>query len=92
MGDAAGAAEDSTPKGLPASIPELLKMRRAEPDGAFLITDDERLTFGEADTASLELAEALLTSPLAAPMRWPGAVPPRWRPTIGSPGPSRRRS
>jgi acyl-CoA synthetase (AMP-forming)/AMP-acid ligase II len=62
MGGAIGAAEDSTPNGLPASIPELLRMRRAEPDGAFLITDDERLTFGEADTASLELADALLTS------------------------------
>jgi acyl-CoA synthetase (AMP-forming)/AMP-acid ligase II len=47
---------------MPASIPELLKMRRAEPDRQFLVTDSERLTFGEADTASLELAEALLAS------------------------------
>jgi acyl-CoA synthetase (AMP-forming)/AMP-acid ligase II len=56
------AAEDSTPSGMPASIPELLAIRRAAPDGAFLITDDERLTFAEADTASLELADALLAA------------------------------
>ncbi|MGA7135495.1 MAG: class I adenylate-forming enzyme family protein [Mycobacterium sp.] len=37
-------------------------MRRAEPDGEFLVTDNERLTFGEADAASLELADALLAS------------------------------
>ena len=55
-------AEDSAPKGVPASIPELLEMRRAEPDGEFLVTDNERLTFGEADTASLDLADALLAS------------------------------
>jgi acyl-CoA synthetase (AMP-forming)/AMP-acid ligase II len=55
-------AEDSAPKGVPASIPELLEMRCAEPDGEFLVTDNERLTFGEADTASLELADALLAS------------------------------
>jgi acyl-CoA synthetase (AMP-forming)/AMP-acid ligase II len=58
----APAAEASAPNGMPASIPELLAMRRAEPDGEFLITDDERLTFAEADTASLELADALLAS------------------------------
>ena len=58
----ASAAEASAPNGMPASIPELLKMRRAEPDGEFLVTDNERLTFREADTASLELAEALLAS------------------------------
>jgi acyl-CoA synthetase (AMP-forming)/AMP-acid ligase II len=56
------AAEDSTSSGMPASIPELLAIRRAAPDGAFLITDDERLTFAEADTASLELADALLAA------------------------------
>ena len=50
------------PDRMPASIPELLKMRRSEPDGEFLVTDNERLTFGEADTASLELADALLAS------------------------------
>jgi acyl-CoA synthetase (AMP-forming)/AMP-acid ligase II len=61
MGGAQAAADDSTPpNGMPASIPELLKMRRAEPDGEFLVTDDDRLTFAQADTASLELAEALL--------------------------------
>ena len=58
----APAAEASAPNGMPASIPELLAMRRAEPDGEFLVTDDERMTFAEADTASLELADALLAS------------------------------
>src|SRR6201988_2140301 len=62
MASALAAADNSTPDGTPASIPELLKMRRAEPDGEFLITDNERLTFAEADTASLELADALLAS------------------------------
>jgi acyl-CoA synthetase (AMP-forming)/AMP-acid ligase II len=62
MAGTRAAADDSMPHGMPASIPELLEMRRAEPDGAFLITDDERLTFSEADTASLELADALLAS------------------------------
>ncbi len=62
MAGAPGAADDSTPDGMPASIPELLRMRRAEPDGEFLVTDNERLTFAEADTASLELADALLAS------------------------------
>jgi acyl-CoA synthetase (AMP-forming)/AMP-acid ligase II len=47
---------------MPASIPELLTIRRATPDGDFLITDDERLTIAEADTASLELADALLAA------------------------------
>jgi acyl-CoA synthetase (AMP-forming)/AMP-acid ligase II len=56
------ARKDSSPYGMPASIPELLKMRRAEPDGAFLVTDSERLTFGEADAASLELADTLLAA------------------------------
>ena len=58
----ASATEASAPNGMPASIPELLAMRRAEPDREFLVTDDERLTFREADTASLELANALLAS------------------------------
>lgn len=62
MGGAPGAADDSTPNGMPASIPELLRIRRAEPDGEFLVTDSERLTFAEADTTSLELADALLAS------------------------------
>jgi acyl-CoA synthetase (AMP-forming)/AMP-acid ligase II len=62
MAGAHPAAQDSTPSGMPASIPELLAIRRAAPDGDFLITDDERLTFAEAETASLELADALLAS------------------------------
>jgi non-ribosomal peptide synthetase component F len=62
MAGALGAADDSTTIGMPASIPELLRIRRAEPDGEFLVTDNERLTFAEADTASLELADALLAS------------------------------
>jgi acyl-CoA synthetase (AMP-forming)/AMP-acid ligase II len=62
MAGALTAAKDSTPSGMPASVPELLAIRRATPDGEFLVTDNERLTFGEADTASLELAGALLAS------------------------------
>jgi acyl-CoA synthetase (AMP-forming)/AMP-acid ligase II len=62
MAGAQTAAEESTPTGMPASIPELLAIRRGAPDGEFLITDDERLSFAEADTASLELADALLAS------------------------------
>ncbi|MGB7868443.1 MAG: class I adenylate-forming enzyme family protein [Mycobacterium sp.] len=62
MGGARAAADDSTPNGMPASIPELLRIRRVEADGEFLVTDDERLTFSEADTASRELADALLAS------------------------------
>jgi acyl-CoA synthetase (AMP-forming)/AMP-acid ligase II len=56
------APKDSSPYGMPASIPELLSLRRSEPDGEFLVTDDDRLTFSEADTASVELADALLAS------------------------------
>jgi acyl-CoA synthetase (AMP-forming)/AMP-acid ligase II len=62
MAAATAAADASTPNGMPASIPELLRLRRAEPDGQFLVTDSERLTFAEADAASLELADALLAS------------------------------
>jgi acyl-CoA synthetase (AMP-forming)/AMP-acid ligase II len=62
MAGAPAAADHSTPNGMPASIPELLRIRRAEPEGEFLVTDNERLTFGEADTASMELADALLAS------------------------------
>ncbi len=47
---------------IPASIPELLARRRAEPDGELLVTDDERLSFADADAASLQLADALLAS------------------------------
>jgi acyl-CoA synthetase (AMP-forming)/AMP-acid ligase II len=45
---------------LPGSIPELLALRRAQPDGEFLVTDDERLSFAEADVQSQALADALL--------------------------------
>src|SRR6201993_99848 len=62
MTGALAAPDYSMPDGMPASIPELLRLRRAEPDREFLVTDDERLTFSKADTASLELAEALLAS------------------------------
>ena len=48
------------PDALPASIPELLALRRAQPDGEFLVTDDERLSFAEADAQSRALADALL--------------------------------
>jgi acyl-CoA synthetase (AMP-forming)/AMP-acid ligase II len=62
MAEIPTAAMDSASASIPASIPELLALRRSAPDGAFLITDDERLTFAEADVASLELADALLAS------------------------------
>jgi acyl-CoA synthetase (AMP-forming)/AMP-acid ligase II len=62
MAGAQTAAQESTPSGMPASVPELLAIRRGAPDGEFLITDHERLSFAEADTASLELADALLAS------------------------------
>ncbi|WP_331511468.1 class I adenylate-forming enzyme family protein [Mycobacterium sp.] len=62
MAGTRAAADHSTPNGMPASIPELLAIRRDAHDGEFLITDDERLTFAEADAASLELADALLAS------------------------------
>jgi acyl-CoA synthetase (AMP-forming)/AMP-acid ligase II len=62
MAEAMAAHADSASYGMPASIPELLRLRRSEPDGEFLVTDTERLTFAEADTASLELGDALLAS------------------------------
>ncbi len=48
--------------GLPGSVPELLSWRRAQPDGEFLVTDEERLSFAEADAQSRTLADALLAS------------------------------
>jgi acyl-CoA synthetase (AMP-forming)/AMP-acid ligase II len=45
---------------IPASIPALLALRRAEPDGEFLVTGHERLSFADADAASRQLADALL--------------------------------
>ncbi|WP_432246496.1 class I adenylate-forming enzyme family protein [Mycolicibacterium sp. ELW1] len=47
---------------LPGSIPEVLAIRRAHADGEFLVTDNERLSFAEADAQSRTLAEALLAS------------------------------
>jgi acyl-CoA synthetase (AMP-forming)/AMP-acid ligase II len=44
----------------PVTVGELLELRRTAPDEEFLITDAERLTFGEADSRSAELAGALL--------------------------------
>ncbi|WP_415822228.1 AMP-binding protein, partial [Mycobacterium senriense] len=58
---AARTASDSFPR-LPGSVPELLARRRAEPDGEFLVTDFERLSFAEADAQSRALADALLAS------------------------------
>jgi len=45
---------------LSGSVPELLALRRAQSDGEFLVTDDERLSFAEADAQSRALADALL--------------------------------
>jgi acyl-CoA synthetase (AMP-forming)/AMP-acid ligase II len=58
---AARTASDAFP-GLPGSVPELLALRRTEPDGEFLVTDSERLSFAEADAQSRMLADALLAS------------------------------
>jgi len=58
MGSTDTAARDD----IPASVPDLLALRRGEPDGEFLVTDHQRLTFSEADRASRELADALLVS------------------------------
>ena len=57
-----GVADTAAHGEIPASIPELLARRRAEPDGELLVTDDERLSFADADATSLELADALLAS------------------------------
>lgn len=49
--------------GLPLTIPRLLKARSAAaPDHMFLATDDERLTYGDADRRSAVLARALLAA------------------------------
>ena len=57
-----GVADTAAHGEIPASIPELLARRRAEPDGELLVTDDERLSFADADATSLQLADALLAS------------------------------
>jgi acyl-CoA synthetase (AMP-forming)/AMP-acid ligase II len=60
MAGVEAAEGDSAQHGIPASVPELLALRRAETDGEFLVTDDERLTYADADARSMELADALL--------------------------------
>jgi acyl-CoA synthetase (AMP-forming)/AMP-acid ligase II len=62
MGPAHTAEPTPAPEALPASIPELLALRRAHSDGEFLVTDHERLSFAEADDQSQVLADALLAS------------------------------
>jgi acyl-CoA synthetase (AMP-forming)/AMP-acid ligase II len=48
--------------GLALTVPALLRERVASaPDHAFLVVDDERLTFREAEQRSADLARALLT-------------------------------
>jgi acyl-CoA synthetase (AMP-forming)/AMP-acid ligase II len=54
------AAHGPAPDEVPASVPELLALRRTQADGEFLVTDDERLTYAAADARSAELADALL--------------------------------
>jgi acyl-CoA synthetase (AMP-forming)/AMP-acid ligase II len=56
------APDRPAPDALPGSIPELLALRRSQPDGEFLVTDDERLSFAEADAQSRALADALLAN------------------------------
>jgi acyl-CoA synthetase (AMP-forming)/AMP-acid ligase II len=46
--------------GVPATVPELLSARQGEPNDPFVITADERLTYGDADRRSAELAVGLL--------------------------------
>jgi acyl-CoA synthetase (AMP-forming)/AMP-acid ligase II len=62
MAPAQSAEHEPAPDALPGSIPDLLALRRTHPDGEFLVTDDERLSFAEADAQSLALADALLAS------------------------------
>ena len=60
MAAAHTAPDEPAQDGLPGSIPELLALRRPHPDSEFLVTDDERLSFAEADAQSRTLADALL--------------------------------
>ncbi|MDT5080391.1 MAG: hypothetical protein QOJ80_5028, partial [Mycobacterium sp.] len=62
MAAAHTAEPNAAPDALPASIPDLLALRRAHADGEFLVTDHERLSFAEADAQSQVLADALLAS------------------------------
>ena len=49
-------------EGLPASVPEALALRRDTPDHPFVVGPNFRLTFGEADARSAELAGRLLAA------------------------------
>jgi acyl-CoA synthetase (AMP-forming)/AMP-acid ligase II len=84
---AAQSASDAAPS-LPDSVPELLSRRRALPDGEFLITDEERLSFAEADAQSKTLADALLASGVGKGTRvgilFPNCA--QWRPARGGRG------
>jgi acyl-CoA synthetase (AMP-forming)/AMP-acid ligase II len=46
--------------GMPATVAQLLSARQSSGDDVFVITADERLTFGEADRRSAALAGAML--------------------------------
>jgi acyl-CoA synthetase (AMP-forming)/AMP-acid ligase II len=50
---------------LPATVPELLLARRQNEDDVFVITSEERLTYGDADRKSADLAAALLKAGVA---------------------------
>jgi acyl-CoA synthetase (AMP-forming)/AMP-acid ligase II len=52
-------------RGMPATVGELLALRRSHPNDQFVITADQRLTYGEADRRSAVLAGALLKSGVA---------------------------
>ena len=55
--------------GLPLTIPALLQARTAHPDHVLLVVDDARLTYGEAERRSAELARALLAAGAGATTR-----------------------
>ncbi len=48
--------------GYPASVPEALARRAEQPDTDFVVGTDTRLTYGEADRQSLELAARLMAA------------------------------
>jgi acyl-CoA synthetase (AMP-forming)/AMP-acid ligase II len=51
--------------GLPLTVPELLRARAGErPDDVLLVSDDDSLTYAEADRRSAELAKGFLASGL----------------------------
>jgi acyl-CoA synthetase (AMP-forming)/AMP-acid ligase II len=51
--------------GMPTTVAELISARRSRPDDDFVITADERLTYGDADRRSAALASALLKEGVA---------------------------